>query len=178
MIDDDNGGNDDNDWQRWLWRWNVAMENVRMSLVLIINRKDFELAYTVGHYTRARLGCVKPLGRPRSVYKSDVGCCFLMAKWPWRSRSMPQISIPAERMPRCIFGANFVILSRIHEKLPSRQAKFPRILSQNGQMTLKVRVNDRNFNTSREYHKMHVWCQFGDSSPNLWQVIAQTNRIS
>ena len=27
------------------------------------------------------------------------------------------------------------------------------------------------FNTSREYPKMHVWCKFGDSSPNIWRVL-------
>ena len=27
--------------------------------------------------TRARLGCVAPLGRPRSVYKSNAECSFL-----------------------------------------------------------------------------------------------------
>ena len=47
MIDDDNGDNDDdNDWQIQLWKWNVAMEHACMSLVLIINRKHFEQAYT------------------------------------------------------------------------------------------------------------------------------------
>ena len=34
------------------------------------------------------------------------------------------------------------------------------------------------YNTSWEYPKMHVWCKFDDSSPNLWRVIARTNRIS
>ena len=24
------------------------------------------------------------------------------------------------------------------------------------------------FNTNREYPRIHVWCKFGDSSPNLW----------
>ena len=32
------------------------------------------------------------------------------------------------------------------------------------------------FNTIREYPQMHVWCKFGDSSPNLWRVIVRTNR--
>ena len=46
--------------------------------------------------TRTHLGCVTPLGRPRSVYKSDVEWRVLelwgeMAKWPWRSRSMTPI---------------------------------------------------------------------------------------
>ena len=33
------------------------------------------------------------------------------------------------------------------------------------------------FNTSREYPRVHVWCKFGDSSPNLWRVMARINRI-
>ena len=45
-------------------------------------------------------------------------------------------SIITERIPRCIFGANLVILSQIHYKLSRRQAKFPKILSQNGQNDL------------------------------------------
>ena len=38
-----------------------------------------------------------------------------------------------------------MILAQIHYKLSHGQAKFPRILSQNGQMTLKVKVNDLHF---------------------------------
>ena len=34
------------------------------------------------------------------------------------------------------------------------------------------------FYTNREYHRMHVWCKFGDSSPNLWQVIIRTSQFS
>ena len=33
------------------------------------------------------------------------------------------------------------------------------------------------FNTCREYPRMHVWCKFGDSSPNLW-VITRISLIS
>ena len=48
MIDNDD--NDDNGWQWRLWRWNVAMERgACISLILVIDRKDFEQAYTVGH---------------------------------------------------------------------------------------------------------------------------------
>ena len=41
-------------------------------------------------------GQVTPLGWPRSVYKSDIECCFLKfwiktAKWPWKSRSITPI---------------------------------------------------------------------------------------
>ena len=34
------------------------------------------------------------------------------------------------------------------------------------------------FNTSWEYLRVHVWCKFGDSSPNLWRVIVRIRRIS
>ena len=44
----------------------------------------------------------------------------------------PPFSIPADKISGCIFGANLVILAQSHYKLSRRQAKFPRILSQNG----------------------------------------------
>ena len=37
----------------------------------------------------------------------------------------------------CMLGANLVILAQIYDKLSHRQAKFPRILSQNGQNDLE-----------------------------------------
>ena len=77
--------------------------------------------------SRARLGRITPLGRPRSVYKSNVECRFL---------------------------------------------------SQNGQMALKVKVNDLHFNTSWKNTKMHIWCKFGDSSSNSLKVKAWINQIS
>ena len=61
----------------------------------------------------------------------------MMAKSPWRSRSMTPFSIPAERIPKCILGANLVILAQIHYRLSCRQAKLPRIPSQNGQNDLE-----------------------------------------
>ena len=47
-------------------------------------------------------------------------------------------SIPAESIPGCMFGTNLVILAQICDELSCRQAKFPRILSQNGQNHLEV----------------------------------------
>ena len=41
-----------------------------------------------------------------------------------------------------MFGANLVNPVQICDELSRRQAKFARILSENGQMTLKVKVND------------------------------------
>ena len=86
--------------------------------------------------TRARLGRVTPLGRPRSVYKSDVECRFFSqnGKGPWRSRSMTFILSYQLRESQ---DAYLVILAHIHYKLLYGQAKFPRILSQNCQNNLE-----------------------------------------
>ena len=66
---------------------------------------------------------------------------FLESEW-WPNDfegqgQWPPFPIIAERILRCIFGANLVILAQIHYKLSRRQAKFPRILSQNGQNDLE-----------------------------------------
>ena len=50
---------------------------------------------------------------------------------------------------------------------------FLEILSRNDRMILKVKVNDPIFNTSWENHKMHIWCEFGESSSNWLQIIVQ-----
>ena len=49
----------------------------------------------------------------------------------------PPFSIPAERIPGCMFGVNLVILAQIYDELSCRQVKFPRILCQNGQNDLE-----------------------------------------
>ena len=49
----------------------------------------------------------------------------------------PPFSIPVKSIPGCMFGANLVILAQMYDKLLRRQAKFPRILSQNGQNDLE-----------------------------------------
>ena len=49
----------------------------------------------------------------------------------------PPFSIPAESIPRCMFGANLVILAQICDELSWGQAEFPKILSQNGQNDLE-----------------------------------------
>ena len=49
----------------------------------------------------------------------------------------PPFSIPGESIPECMFGTNLVILAQIYYGLSCRQAKFPRILSQNGQNNLE-----------------------------------------
>ena len=49
----------------------------------------------------------------------------------------PSFSIPDKSIPICMFGANLVIPSQICDELFCGQAKFPRILSQNGQNDLE-----------------------------------------
>ena len=95
-----------------------------------------------------------------------------MAKWPWRSRSMTPFSIAAGRIPRCIFRVNLVILAQIHYNLSRGQAKFPEILSQNGRNDLEGHGQWHPFSIPAE--SIPGWCEFGDSSSNLWRVIVQT----
>ena len=84
-------------------------------------------------------------------------CLEGQGKWPC-------IQYQSRGSPRCIFGANLVVLAQIHYKLLHGQAKFLKIV----RMTLRSRSMTPIFNTSREYPRMHVRCTFGDSSPNLW----------
>ena len=91
----------------------------------------------------------------------------------------PPFSIPDESFSIWMFGENLVILAKICDELSRGQTKFPRILSQNGQNDLEGQsLWPPFFNTKPEYPRMHVWCKFGDSNPNLWWVITWTNRIS
>ena len=95
------------------------------------------------HQTRARLGRVPQLSReqakfPRILSQNSQNNLEGQGQ-------LPPYSTPAESIPRFMFGANLVILAQICDELSSRQAKFPRILSQNGKMTLKVTVNDLHF---------------------------------
>ena len=95
--------------------------------------------------TRALCDVEQPLAG--SVYKSVIGHHFLefwveMTEWLWRSRSMTPIFNTAERILVCIFRANLLILTQIRYKLSRGQAAFPRIMSKNGQMTLKIKAND------------------------------------
>ena len=89
----------------------------------------------------------------------------------------PPFSIPAECIPGCMFSINLVILAQICDKLLCGQAKFPRILSQNGKKWPWRSLSMTSiFNTNWEYPTMHVWCKFCDSSSNLWRVIIQTRK--
>ena len=69
----------------------------------------------------------------------------MMAKGPW-----PPFSIPAERIQRCTFGANLVILAQINCKLSRGKTKFPRILNQNGQHDHDFKVNDLHYKIPAE----------------------------
>ena len=69
----------------------------------------------------------------------------------------PPFSIPIESIPGCMFGANLVTLDQIYDELRG-QAKFPRILSQNGQNDLTVPGQWPPFTLSPE---SILWCMFG-----------------
>ena len=87
---------------------------------------------------RASLGRVTPLGSISIQEWRSMS--FLESKWPNDLGGQGQwtpFSITTERIPRCIFGANWAILAQICYKLSLRQDKFPRILSQNGQHDLE-----------------------------------------
>ena len=80
--------------------------------------------------TRSRLGGVIPLGRPRSVHKSDVECRFLSRNGQMTVKV--KVNDPHfQYQLREFQDANLVILAQIHYNLSLGQAKFPRILSQN-----------------------------------------------
>ena len=61
-----------------------------------------------------------------------------------------------------MLGANLVILVQICEELSQGQAKFSRVLSQNGQNDLKVNVNDLHFQyqlwVSLDACLVQIWC--------------------
>ena len=84
----------------------------------------------------------------------------------------PLFSIPDKSIPICMFGANLVIPSQICDKLFYGQAKFPRILSQNGHNDLEGHGQwPLFFNTNWEYPRMHICHKFDYSSSNMWRVI-------
>ena len=70
----------------------------------------------------------------------------------------PLFSIPAESIPECMFGVNLVILVHIYDELSQGQAKFPKILSQNGQNDLEGQGQWLLFSISTE---SIPWCTFG-----------------
>ena len=83
---------------------------------------------------------------PRSVNKSDIeGLSWNPeSKWPndlEGEGQWPPFSIWAKSITGCVSDANFtlVIQPQICDNLLHGEAKFPKILSQNGQITLKVK---------------------------------------
>ena len=60
---------------------------------------------------KSMLGHVTPLGRPRSIYKSDIECFsefwVKLAKWPWRSRSMTPIFNTSRENPKMNIWGKF-----------------------------------------------------------------------
>ena len=70
----------------------------------------------------------------------------------------PPLSIPAECIPRCMFGANLVNPGQIDEELSLAQAKFPRILSQNCQNDLEGQCQWSLYSAAAE---SIPWCMFG-----------------
>ena len=70
----------------------------------------------------------------------------------------PPFSMPVENIPRCMFGANLVILAQIYYEQWCGQAKFPRILSQNGQNDLEDQSQSPLFSKPTE---SIPWCMFG-----------------
>ena len=130
--------------------------------------------------TRARLGRLEPLGRPRSVYNSDVECRFVSWNDPMASKVKVNASYFNTRCENpnmhicCKFGDSnsnsLQVIARTSRNSWNSATKWP-------QWPCKSRSMTSIFNTNREYPRMHVWCKFGDSRPNLWRV-AWTSQIS
>ena len=85
----------------------------------------------------------------------------------------PPFSIPAQTIRRCIFDAYLVILAQIHYKLSWRQAKFPRILSQNGQNDLESQGQWSLFSIPAE---SIPGCMFGANLVILAQIYDEISR--
>ena len=118
----------------------------------------------------------------RSVYKIDVECYSLdfsveMAKWSSRSRSMTLIFYTTESIPRCILGAYFVILAQIIQVIVWTSQIYWNFEPKSPKWPWRSWSMTPIFNTRWEYPRMHVWCKFGDTSPNLWWVIMRTSQI-
>ena len=101
---------------------------------------------------------------------------FLESKW-WPNLEdqdqWPPFSEAAEQIPRCIFGANLVVLAQIHYKLSWRQAKFPKILSQNVQNDLEGQGQWPSFSVPAE---SIPGCMFGATLVILAQIYDELSR--
>ena len=73
----------------------------------------------------------------------------------------PPFWIPSESIPGCTFSANLVIVAQICDDLLCRQAKFSRILSQNGQNDLGGQSQNLHFQyqlkVSHNARLVQVW---------------------
>ena len=98
---------------------------------------------------------------------------FLKSKWPNDLESQgqwPPFSILTNIIPRCIFGANLGILAQMCDELWRGQAKFPRILSQNGHNDLHFQYRLR---VSQDACLVQIWW----FQPKiLWRVIVRTSK--
>ena len=77
-----------------------------------------------------------------------------------------------------MFSANLVILAQVCDELSRGQAKFPRILSQNGQNDLEGHGQWPPFSIRTRVSQDACLVHIGNSSPRLWRVIEWTSRIS
>ena len=141
----------------------TLLKNVIHSLIF------FRVAsQALGQLSRVRLGCLAPLGRPRPVYKSDVECCFV-------SRN-GQMTLKVK-----VNAFHFHYQLRESQDAYLVQIWWFWLKSVKSYCLDKLKFLEfwiKIFNTSWEYPRMHVWCKFGDSSPNLWRVIMQKSWIS
>ena len=128
--------------------------------------------YTWQIITRTRLGRATPLGRPRSVYKSDVECCSLSQNGLEGQGQWPPFWITAERIPKCIFRANLVILALIYYQLLRTQARFPRIRSTTGQNDLE----DDQWSPSSIAAERITGCMFAANLVILAQTCEESSR--
>ena len=142
-------------------------------------RLTSNISRTLVSNTRARLGRVAPLGQPRSVYKSDVECRFVS----WNGQMTMKVTVNAShfqyqlRETQDTYSVLFFILAQIHKKLLHWQDEIPEIWSKWPKLPWRLRSMTSIFNTLQEYPRMHVWCKFGNCSPNLWRVTDKSNFI-
>ena len=101
--------------------------------------------------------CVVPLGRPRSVYKSNVESRIVS----WNGQMTLKVKVNASHFQyqlRESQDAYLVILAHNHQKLSRGQVEIPRILSQNGQNDLEGQSQWPLFSIPTE---SIPWCMFG-----------------
>ena len=96
---------------------------------------------------------------------------FLESEW-WPNDlegpgQWPPFPTIAKRITSSILGANLVILAQIHYKLSRRQAKFPRNLSQNGQIDLECQSQWHPFSNPAD---IIPGCMFGANLVILAQI--------